>query len=228
MLVLAALQVTVESEKPEEKLLCIDLHTYLPAAQSAPLTAASPAKTAAAKTATVKKPVKPVVAEKPVKARKSVETKQVPEPKTEPVAVAKHPDAIDEQPVAVAVACPPVEEAAQPNAEAVPSHGITAVETIPETTPEQRYFEQHVAEISRLLQENLYYPRMARKRGITGEVIVAFELLQNGEARSIVVRSGDRSVLNKAAIETIERLSGEFPRPDRPLTLNVPIRYQLQ
>lgn len=88
--------------------------------------------------------------------------------------------------------------------------------------------QQHLMLIAKLLKENLYYPRIARKRGITGEVVVAFELLSNGEAAGIKVSSGERMILNRAAITTIERLSGEFPKPDAPITLHVPIRYQLQ
>jgi TonB family protein len=59
-------------------------------------------------------------------------------------------------------------------------------------------------------------------------VTVAFELLTNGEVRNVAVVAQAHPILNRAAVTTIERLSGEFPRPEEPLTLQVPINYRLQ
>ena len=95
-------------------------------------------------------------------------------------------------------------------------------------TPTQIYMDHHLKAISKLLQENLYYPRIARKRGIVGEVKVIFELQTDGSATHVRITSGTKSILNKAAVTTIERLSGKFPTPPIPLTLSVPINYQLQ
>jgi protein TonB len=224
VLVLLAIQVTVKPEKPKpEKLLCIDLKTY---ASTSP-TLSKPVKPTVPKPKVTAEPT-PVTVKQPVKPSKTVEIEEAPEPESVQTVTATVPDVIEKDPVKDVMPCPPVHNMAETIQKSVTSSVLTAVQNVPKITPEQRYFEQHVAEISRLLQANLYYPRMARKRGITGEVIVAFELLQSGEARGIVVRSGDRTILNKAAIETIERLSGEFPKPEQPLTLNVPIRYQLQ
>lgn len=100
--------------------------------------------------------------------------------------------------------------------------------TPPVPSAEESYMQEHLAVIAKLLRDNLYYPRIARKRGITGEVVVAFELQENGEVRDIKIKSGKKSVLNRAAIITLERLSGEFPKPKEPVSLLVPIHYQLQ
>ncbi len=96
-----------------------------------------------------------------------------------------------------------------------------------EMTPEDAYIKAHISEIMALLRKNLYYPRMARKRGIEGKVLVRFELLQNGEIRNIEVVESERDILARAAVTTIERLEGKFPLPDETLVLNVPIMYQL-
>jgi protein TonB len=92
---------------------------------------------------------------------------------------------------------------------------------------EQTYVQNHLAVIASLLQEHLYYPRIARQRGLSGEVMVAFEVLPNGEADRIEVLEGSHIILNRAAVQTIESLSGKFPKPKERLTLHVPIRYQL-
>ncbi len=96
-----------------------------------------------------------------------------------------------------------------------------------EMTPEEAYIKAHISEIMALLRKNLYYPRMARKRGIQGKVLVRFELLQNGEIRNIEVVESGRDILARAAVTTIERLEGKFPLPEGTLVLNVPIMYQL-
>jgi len=93
---------------------------------------------------------------------------------------------------------------------------------------EKDYLAEHIQEISRLLQENLYYPRSARKRGIVGEVIVKFKLSTDGVVYSIKVSKSNSDILSRAAVKTIEDLSGKFPKPSEELHLNVPINYKLR
>jgi len=94
-------------------------------------------------------------------------------------------------------------------------------------SPEDAYIEAHLAEIMALLRENLYYPRMARKRHIEGKVTVRFELLENGSIENITVLDAERDILARSAVTTIERLEGKFPLPSQRLILNVPIMYNL-
>ena len=102
--------------------------------------------------------------------------------------------------------------------------------TVPvsQPSPEESYLDEHLQLIASLLRENLYYPRIARKRGVTGEVIIAFDLTTGGEIKNSVIVSGKYAVLNRAAITTLQRLAGEFPHPQEHLSLQVPIRYQLK
>ncbi|MBA1433411.1 MAG: energy transducer TonB, partial [Epsilonproteobacteria bacterium] len=92
---------------------------------------------------------------------------------------------------------------------------------------EERYVNRHLTEIAQLLQENLYYPRRARKRGIEGEVIVKFTLTQDAEVIESKILSSSNAILSRGALKTLENLSGEFPKPDEKLTLTVPIKYFL-
>jgi len=92
---------------------------------------------------------------------------------------------------------------------------------------EAQYMDKHIKEIVSLLRENLYYPRSARKRGIVGEVIVKFKLSVEAKSHSIEVISSNSEILSRAAIKTIEDLSGEFPKPIEELILHVPINYKL-
>jgi protein TonB len=92
---------------------------------------------------------------------------------------------------------------------------------------EQHYLDKNLKKIVRLLRNNLYYPRSARKRGITGKVMVKFKLLTNGNVEYVKVTSSNSKILTRAAIKTINNLSGDFPKPKEALTLHVPINYAL-
>jgi protein TonB len=93
---------------------------------------------------------------------------------------------------------------------------------------EQDYLDEHIRKITQLLEDNLYYPRSARKRGITGEVMVEFKLSTDAQAHSIKINSSKSDILSRAAIKTINNLSGEFPKPKEELILHVPISYKLR
>ncbi len=108
-----------------------------------------------------------------------------------------------------------------------PAQEAIATPAAEEISPEDAYVNAHISEIMALLRKNLYYPRMARKRGIQGKVLVRFELLQNGEIQHIEVLESGRDILARAAVTTIERLDGKFPFPEETLVLNVPIMYEL-
>jgi protein TonB len=103
----------------------------------------------------------------------------------------------------------------------------TEGEATENVTPEESYLSENIATIMALLKKNLYYPRMARKRCIEGEVLVRFELLENGDIENITVIEAADDILARAAVTTIERLAGKFPLPKERLVLNVPIIYTL-
>ena len=102
-----------------------------------------------------------------------------------------------------------------------------ALHTTQKQSAKDKYVNQHLQEIARLLQENLYYPRRARKRGIEGKVTVRFTLKKSAEVVSIEVISSNNEILSRGAIKTLQNLSGQFPNPDEKLILTVPISYRL-
>lgn len=90
------------------------------------------------------------------------------------------------------------------------------------------YLQINTQKIAQLLQDNLYYPRSARKRNITGEVIVKFTLRCDAEVFDIEVIESKSDILSRAAVKTIKNLSGKFPKPLQDITLQVPILYALR
>ena len=93
---------------------------------------------------------------------------------------------------------------------------------------QEEYMDNHIQEIVKLLSNNLYYPRRARKRGITGEVVVKFQLSTQAKVTFSKVIQSKNEILSRAAIKTIEDLSGKFPKPSEELILEVPISYYLK
>ncbi len=93
---------------------------------------------------------------------------------------------------------------------------------------EQDYLQEHLLKIVTLLQENLYYPRSARERGVEGEVVVKFMITETGDVSGVEVLSSKSEMLSNAAIKTIENLSGSFPKPKEKLHLQLPISYSLK
>ncbi len=122
----------------------------------------------------------------------------------------------------------PVEKKQLVTVSVAPEQPIAESTPYPVITPEQSYMDEHLALIVSLLQKNLYYPRIARRRGITGEVMISFELTTEGKVKNAAVISGKYAVLNRAAMTTLERLYGELPHPEEHLSLQVPIQYRLR
>lgn len=187
--------------------------------QKKPLEKVQPAKKKVTETVKKKAPA-------PVAEEKSVvqETPEQSEVKEEPVEeeqereVVEAEEQVDEEMTAASHAPAALSQAAQKAAEEEPTDNVT---------PEDIYINEHIATIMALLRKNLYYPRMARKRCIEGEVRVRFELLENGDIENITVIEAVNDMLARAAVTTIERLEGKFPLPKERLVLNVPIKYVL-
>lgn len=108
--------------------------------------------------------------------------------------------------------------------EAVPTEEIQTKEI----RVQKEYINDNIQKIVKLLSDNLYYPRSARERGIAGEVLVKFKLSTEAAATSIEIVTSHSDILSRAAIKTIEDLSGKFPKPAEELVLEVPINYNLK
>ncbi len=190
---------------------------------------------------TVAKPKPKPVPKKTVplkKVRKKVPPKKRPEPVVRKTPEKREAERKPPEPVVAETSSPttvkrtgmkesrPAEKRKRPQSRTV--QAATPV-TAPRTVVQSRddYLNEHLAKIVELLQENLYYPRMARKRRIQGEVLVAFTLEKDGTVRNTEIRRHARPVLDRAAIETVTSLSGKMPHPKNVLTLEVPIRFVL-
>ena len=94
--------------------------------------------------------------------------------------------------------------------------------------PKEEYLKVNTQKISELIRDNLYYPMAARKRGIAGRVSVKFTLCKDGMVSDIEITGSNSDILSRAALRTIEELSGKFPKPGINITLTLPIEYSLR
>ncbi len=82
--------------------------------------------------------------------------------------------------------------------------------------------------ISKIIQNNITYPYIARKMGWEGRVVVSFILTKEGKINFLTVeKSSGYDVLDKNAIKTIKKVSKYFPLPPHDVKISIPISYKL-
>ena len=82
--------------------------------------------------------------------------------------------------------------------------------------------------ISKIIQNNITYPYIARKMGWEGKVIISFVLTKEGKINFLTVeKSSGYDVLDKNAIKTIKKVSKYFPLPPHDVKIRIPISYKL-
>ena len=211
-----------KEELPEHR-VCVDL-CYLEQAKPKPKPKPPEKKPEPKKQEPLKPKPKPI--QKPKKIEKKVLKKELPKK----VVAKKEILIVKEEVVEIIVAKPPKKVPLKEEQQVVFEEEAIEVETTTQKNLrlEKEYIDENVLKIRELISNNLYYPRSARKRGIVGEVIVEFRLLENSEVYEAIIISSHSEILSRAAIKTIEDLSGEFPKPKTKLTLHVPINYTLQ
>lgn len=61
-------------------------------------------------------------------------------------------------------------------------------------------------ELTMFVMHNLYYPNLAKQRGVEGTVLVSFEVLENGSIQDIKVEKSLGSGCDKAALQVIKNM----------------------
>lgn len=82
--------------------------------------------------------------------------------------------------------------------------------------------------VRRLLINNLRFPSIARKMGLSGKIVVAFTLKHDGQVADIAITSSTgHAILDDEVAATLRRIA-PLPRPPAPARLVVPIVFNLQ
>ncbi len=176
------------------------------------------------------KPLDPVQPPKPIAPRKPSAVKI---PRKRPKRVATPKPIAPTQPARKA---PPVAapKSAQPREPVTSRPAVTpAVRlTQPAAPLVQDLQRQYLAMVSAALRRHKRYPRTARRRGLSGKVVLAFVILPNGQITDArIAESTGHTILNNAALRALRRAMPLPPFPPalkRPsLRVTIPILYEL-
>lgn len=90
--------------------------------------------------------------------------------------------------------------------------------------------EMYKAELRSRIEENKFYPAIARRMGQTGVVIVAFTLLEDGNIINIRIdKPSPYERLNQAGVEAVKKVQRFKPIPDelglKEMDVKVPVKF---
>ncbi|BCD60729.1 MULTISPECIES: energy transducer TonB [unclassified Nitratiruptor] len=93
----------------------------------------------------------------------------------------------------------------------------------------QRYIDQYLSKIRQIILEYRYYPRIARRTRKEGLVKVSLKLFPDGSVKEMhIIQSSGHSILDRAALQTVQKASVHFPKPSQPVKLTIPLEYRLR
>jgi protein TonB len=209
----------------ETKTLLIDFSTFT-VPKPAPVVAKA---VLPARPKSVPPPEKKIVKEKPpipiAKIQPAKRKTKVVRPEPEAPAVVVPP-----QPEPVPTRVTNNEENLPPRAARGPITSDTAPpDAVAQASPrgKKEYIKAHFLYIKDDIQKNISYPRLARKMGWEGKVVVSFVICEDGTVINIkIVKSSGFALLDKNAVESIKK-AVPFPSPPVRAELVVPVSYRL-
>ena len=166
----------------------------------------------------VKKPAPPVIAK--LEPRPPKERRPTHRPKQPTVAPLREP---------APTPAPPVARQVAPKSPAAP---VAAVAPPPARAVE-RIWAAYLARLQAAIERYKYYPRLSRRRGEQGKVLVELVIGRDGRFRTLRMQSssGHRR-LDEAAMQTLRRVGGVGPLPDElgldDWHITVPLVYSLR
>ncbi len=172
---------------------------------------------------------------------KAVKSKPKPKPieKKKPIEKPKEPEIKEElttEPASEVVEKTEViEEVIQPDTETVDQEMIAQTDNANSNSTtdnsaaaaKAKYVKQHFAYIKERIEKEFVYPRIARRRGMEGKVIVSFVICEDGTVHDVkIVESSGHKILDDNAIACVKR-AAPFPPPPARAELVFPITYKL-
>ncbi|MBU0728701.1 MAG: energy transducer TonB [Proteobacteria bacterium] len=91
----------------------------------------------------------------------------------------------------------------------------------------QQYLKAHFDYIKNDIQKKVVYPRMARKMGWQGRVLLSFVVCEDGSIKDVkIIESSGYSLLDANAVKTVQS-AAPFPVPPIRAEIIIPISYAL-
>lgn len=90
------------------------------------------------------------------------------------------------------------------------------------------YLLLNKAKVKEVISKYQTYPSSARKSGCEGICTISFKLHPNGNINEVkILKSSGFGSLDKSALKALEDSASELPRPNKPVTIVIPIEYIL-
>lgn len=107
------------------------------------------------------------------------------------------------------------------------------VQPAPDPALIERTENEYREKLQAAIEAHKKYPRRARRLRQQGSVLIAFKVQKDGLIMNLKVASpSDSTILDQAAMETVQKISGLFPLPDElnrtEWAFTVPINYYLR
>ncbi|MBT3408651.1 energy transducer TonB [Candidatus Woesearchaeota archaeon] len=102
----------------------------------------------------------------------------------------------------------------------------------PKTNPNYpigaKYLKNNSKLLTQIINKNLKYPSLAIRLKQFGIVAVEFDLKKNGNIDNLkIINSSQYEILDKCALDTINKSYKEFPKPKEDITIEFPINFEL-
>lgn len=98
----------------------------------------------------------------------------------------------------------------------------------PQQNYQQKYIDDNLASIIVAIKKYKKYPLQAKKRGMTGIVLVKCTIRTDGKLENIkIIEPSKYELLDENSIEILEIASKEFVAPKRDVTISIPFNYSL-
>lgn len=89
--------------------------------------------------------------------------------------------------------------------------------------------DEFLSKIQLAISKKNKYPRIARIRGLEGEVLIEFTLDVDGTLQGLkIIQSSAGDILNENALKAIVSASKDFPKPEQRVRIKIPIAYFLR
>lgn len=113
--------------------------------------------------------------------------------------------------------------------EEAPETPVSVAPEPPPVVPDTRLAEiRYIDRIKQQIDDAKEYPQRARRRNLEGVVTVLFAIGAGGELESISVSTSSGSrILDRSAVQAVQKAAPFGPPPNGAVTLKLPIRYQL-
>lgn len=93
--------------------------------------------------------------------------------------------------------------------------------------PKERYLKENFLYIKESVQSKIVYPRIARKMGWQGRVLISFVICKDGSVKDIrIVESSGFKALDNNAVKVIREVA-PFPKPPVSAEIIIPVTYRL-